>query len=67
VVRGATPGVDRGAGGAGRAHLEEAVGYGTLTDPPRLDPQLMFEDVFKEMPEHLRRQSAELRDEMAGN
>jgi len=46
---------------------KEAVSYGTLTDPPRLDPELMFEDVFKEMPEHLRRQAAELRDEMAGN
>jgi 2-oxoisovalerate dehydrogenase E1 component alpha subunit len=45
---------------------KEAVGYGTLTDPPRLDPGLMFEDVFKDMPEHLRRQAAELRDETAG-
>ena len=45
----------------------EAISYGTLTDPPRLDPELMFEDVFKDMPEHLRRQAAELRDEMAGN
>src|SRR6187397_873212 len=31
---------------------KEAVSYGTLTDLPRLDPGLMFEDVFKEMPEH---------------
>jgi 2-oxoisovalerate dehydrogenase E1 component alpha subunit len=46
---------------------KEAVSYGTLTDPPRLDPELMFHDVFKEIPEHLRRQAAELRDEMAGN
>jgi hypothetical protein len=26
----------------------------------------MFRDVYKEMPEHLRRQEAELRDELAG-
>ncbi len=45
---------------------KEAVSYGTLGDPPRLDPGLMFEDVFKEMPEHLRRQEAELREELAG-
>ncbi|MEX1994859.1 MAG: thiamine pyrophosphate-dependent enzyme [Steroidobacteraceae bacterium] len=42
---------------------KEAVGFGTLTDPPRLDPHLMFEDVFRDMPEHLRRQEAELRAE----
>jgi 2-oxoisovalerate dehydrogenase E1 component alpha subunit len=46
---------------------KEAVSYGTLTDPPRLDPGLMFEDVFREMPEHLRRQAAEMRDETAGH
>jgi hypothetical protein len=43
---------------------KEAVSHGTLTDPPRLDPHLMFEDVFKDMPEHLRRQAAELRAEL---
>ncbi len=42
---------------------KEAARYGTLTDPPRLDPHLMFEDVFREMPPHLRRQDAELRAE----
>jgi len=26
----------------------------------------MFEDVFKEMPEHLRRQAAEMREETGG-
>jgi 2-oxoisovalerate dehydrogenase E1 component alpha subunit len=46
---------------------KEAVGYGTLTDAPRLDPQLMFEDVFREMPAHLRRQAADLRAELAGD
>jgi 2-oxoisovalerate dehydrogenase E1 component alpha subunit len=40
---------------------KEAVTYGTLTDGPRLDPGLMFEDVFREMPPHLRRQLAEMR------
>jgi 2-oxoisovalerate dehydrogenase E1 component alpha subunit len=45
---------------------KEAVSYGTLTEAPRLDPGLMFEDVFAEMPEHLRRQEAEMRAEMAG-
>jgi TPP-dependent pyruvate/acetoin dehydrogenase alpha subunit len=42
------------------------VSHGTLTEAPRLDPGLMFEDVFAEMPEHLRRQEAEMRDELAG-
>jgi 2-oxoisovalerate dehydrogenase E1 component alpha subunit len=48
------------------ASWKEAVSYGTLTDGPRLDPGLMFEDVFAGMPEHLRRQEAEMRAEMAG-
>jgi len=46
---------------------KEAVSFGTLTDPPRLDPHLMFEDVFRDLPEHLRRQEAELRAELEGN
>jgi 2-oxoisovalerate dehydrogenase E1 component alpha subunit len=45
---------------------KEALRHGSLTDPPRLDPSLMFEDVFKDMPAHLRRQEAELRDELSG-
>jgi len=45
------------------ASWKEAVTYGTLTEPPRLDPHLMFEDVFKEMPEHLKRQDEQLRAE----
>ena len=48
------------------ASWKEAVSCGTLTDPPRLDPGLMFEDVFAEMPGHLRRQEAEMREELAG-
>jgi 2-oxoisovalerate dehydrogenase E1 component alpha subunit len=43
---------------------KQAVTYGTLTEPPRLDPHLMFEDVFKHMPPHLHRQAAELRAEL---
>jgi 2-oxoisovalerate dehydrogenase E1 component alpha subunit len=39
---------------------KEAVEYGTMTDPPYLDVHLMFEDVFKEMPEHLKKQQAEM-------
>jgi 2-oxoisovalerate dehydrogenase E1 component alpha subunit len=38
----------------------EAVGYGTLTEGPTLDPATMFEDVFKEMPAHLVRQREQL-------
>jgi 2-oxoisovalerate dehydrogenase E1 component alpha subunit len=49
-----------------QASWKEAVTYGTLTEPPRLDSHLMFEDVFKDMPEHLKRQEAELRSELAG-
>jgi len=40
---------------------KEAVKHGTLTEGPRLDPGLMFDDVFKEMPPHLHRQEAEMR------
>ena len=39
---------------------KEAVSFGTMSEPPFLDVHLMFEDVFKEMPEHLKRQQAEL-------
>ena len=42
---------------------KEAVQYGTLTDGPRLNRDLMFQDVFKELPEHLRRQRERLRAE----
>ncbi len=46
---------------------KEAVKHGTLTEPPRLDPHLMFEDVFRETPLHLKKQEAELRAELAGD
>jgi 2-oxoisovalerate dehydrogenase E1 component alpha subunit len=42
---------------------KEAVTYGTLNEGPRLDSDLLFEDVFKEMPLHLQRQRALLRAE----
>ena len=40
------------------AAWKEACSYGTLSDAPRPDPLTMFDDVFAEMPEHLRRQQA---------
>lgn len=40
---------------------KEAVSHGTMTDGPTLDPDSLFEDVFKQMPEHLRRQRDEMR------
>jgi 2-oxoisovalerate dehydrogenase E1 component alpha subunit len=45
------------------ASWQEAIGFGTMTEGPKLDPDLMFEDVFKEVPEHLKRQRAQLRAE----
>jgi 2-oxoisovalerate dehydrogenase E1 component alpha subunit len=45
------------------ASWKEAVTFGTLNDGPRLNPDLMFEDVFKEMPLHLQRQRALMRAE----
>jgi len=42
---------------------KEATAFGTMTEGPRLDADLMFEDVFKEMPEHLQKQRALMRAE----
>src|SRR5271170_1609530 len=42
---------------------KEAATYGTMSEGPRLDPDLMFEDVFKEMPQNLKRQQALMRAE----
>jgi len=39
---------------------KEAVTYGTMTEPPFLDVNLMFEDVFAEMPDHLKKQQEKL-------
>jgi 2-oxoisovalerate dehydrogenase E1 component alpha subunit len=45
------------------ASWKEAVGHGTMTEGPRLERSLMFDDVFKEMPAHLRLQRAQLERE----
>ncbi len=45
------------------AAWEESIRYGTLTEGPRLDRDLMFEDVFKELPAHLLRQREQLKNE----
>ena len=42
---------------------EEACSYGTLNEGPRPDPLSMFDDVYREMPEHLRRQREQLAKE----
>ncbi len=42
---------------------KEAATFGTMTEGPRLDADLMFEDVFKEMPAHLRKQRDSMRAE----
>jgi 2-oxoisovalerate dehydrogenase E1 component alpha subunit len=42
---------------------KEAVQYGALNEGPRLNRDLMFEDVFKEVPPHLRKQRELLRAE----
>jgi 2-oxoisovalerate dehydrogenase E1 component alpha subunit len=47
------------------ASWKEAVAFGTLGEGPRLDSGLMFEDVFKEMPPHLERQRAAMREAAA--
>ena len=39
---------------------KEACSHGTMTEGPFLDVHEMFEDVFEEMPDHLKRQQAEL-------
>ena len=39
---------------------KEAVTYGTMSEGPGLDPSDMFEDVYKEMPEHLKKQREQM-------
>jgi len=43
-----------------RAANAEAQSYGILSEGPHHDPGTMFEDVYKDMPWHLREQQAEL-------
>ncbi len=40
---------------------KESVSYGSLSDAPT-DPDSLFDDVFKELPDHLRRQREQLRE-----
>jgi 2-oxoisovalerate dehydrogenase E1 component alpha subunit len=42
---------------------QEAVKYGSLNEGPWPDPATMFEDVYKEMPDHLARQREQWRSE----
>ena len=44
---------------------KQALTFGALAEGPRLDPALMFGDVFKEMPPHLEAQRAEMEEELA--
>jgi 2-oxoisovalerate dehydrogenase E1 component alpha subunit len=46
-----------------QAAWQEAVTFGTMSDGPKLDRDLMFEDVFKEVPAHLEQQREQLRRE----
>ena len=43
-----------------QASGQEALGYGTMEDSRALDPDAMFEDVFRELPPHLARQREQL-------
>src|SRR5580658_2911262 len=45
------------------ASWKEALTYGTMSEGPRLHADLMFEDVFKEMPRNLQRQRDLMRAE----
>jgi 2-oxoisovalerate dehydrogenase E1 component alpha subunit len=45
------------------ASWKEAVTFGTMTEGPRLNADLMFDDVFKDMPESLERQRELMRAE----
>jgi 2-oxoisovalerate dehydrogenase E1 component alpha subunit len=47
------------------AAWREAITYGTLTDGPQLDPETMFEDVFKEQTPSLAKQRLQLAQERA--
>lgn len=44
------------------AAWKEAVSYGTMNDGPSLDVRTMFDDVYKEVPERLKRQRQQLLD-----
>ncbi|MDP9084510.1 MAG: 3-methyl-2-oxobutanoate dehydrogenase (2-methylpropanoyl-transferring) subunit alpha [Pseudomonadota bacterium] len=42
---------------------KQAASFGTMSEGPKLNPDLMFEDLFKEMPEHLHKQRDLMRAE----
>jgi 2-oxoisovalerate dehydrogenase E1 component alpha subunit len=42
---------------------KQAMAYGTLTEGEKLDPKLMFSDVYKDMPDHLRTQCEQMESE----
>ncbi len=42
---------------------KQAMAYGTLTEGEKLDPKLMFSDVYKDMPDHLRAQCEQMESE----
>src|ERR1700744_1854449 len=46
------------------ASWQEAVKFGTMSEGPKLNPETLFEDVFKEMPQNLQRQQALMRKEL---
>ena len=43
-----------------QASWKEALSHGTMEDSRALDPDAMFEDVFRELPPHLARQREQL-------
>lgn len=45
------------------AAWKQAMSYGTLTEGEKLDPKLMFADVYKDMPDHLREQCTQMEGE----
>ena len=47
------------------AAWREAMTHGTLTDGPRLDPDTMFDDIFKDLTPHLAKQKQQLAAERA--
>lgn len=48
------------------AAWKEAIAQGSMNEGPRLDPMLMFDDVFLELPPHLALQREQLAAELAG-
>jgi len=45
------------------AAWKQAMSHGTLTEGEKLDPKLMFADVYKDMPDHLREQCTQMESE----